>query len=62
MQKPFSMSALVDTVENREEEYEGLKTVNNTAKEIKDLENPSTDQIRKLFEALRRMQKFGTTF
>lgn len=62
LQKPFSMSALVDTVENREV-YDDLKIVINTAKDIiKDPENPSTDQIRKLFEALRKMQKFGTTF
>jgi CheY-like chemotaxis protein len=62
LQKPFSMFALVDTVENGEV-YEDLKIVINTAKDIiKDPENPSTDQIRELFEALRKMQKFGTTF
>src|ERR671917_1274858 len=41
MQKPFSMSALVDTVENKEA-YEGLKSLMTTAKDIiKDLDNPS---------------------
>jgi CheY-like chemotaxis protein len=58
MQKPFSMSALIDTVENREA-YEGLKTLMSTAKDIfKDLDNPSSDQIRDLFEGLKRVQKF----
>jgi CheY-like chemotaxis protein len=58
MQKPFSMSALVDTVENTEA-YEGLKTLMATAKDIiKDLDNPSSDQIRELFEGLRKVQKF----
>jgi CheY-like chemotaxis protein len=59
MQKPFSMSALVDTVENTEA-YEGLKTLMTTAKDIiKDLDNPpSSDQIKELFEGLRKVQKF----
>jgi CheY-like chemotaxis protein len=58
MQKPFSMSALVDTVENTEA-YEGLKTLMTTAKDIiKNLDNPSSDQIRELFEGLRKVQKF----
>ena len=58
MQKPFSISALVDTVENKEA-YEGLKTLMTTAKNIiKDLDNPSSDQIRELFEGLRKVQKF----
>jgi SpoVK/Ycf46/Vps4 family AAA+-type ATPase len=58
MQKPFLMSALVDTVENKEA-YEGLKTLMISAKDIiKDFDNPSSDQIRELFEALRKVQKF----
>ncbi len=58
MQKPFSMSALIDTVENTEA-YEGLKALMTTAKDIiRDLGNPSSDQIRELFEGLRRVQKF----
>jgi CheY-like chemotaxis protein len=60
MQKPFSMSALVDTVENKEA-YEGLKSLMTTARDIvKDSENnnPSSDQIRELFEGLRKVQKF----
>jgi CheY-like chemotaxis protein len=59
VQKPFTMSALVDTVENREA-YEGLKTLMATAKDIiKDIDNPpSSDQIKELFEGLRKAQKF----
>jgi CheY-like chemotaxis protein len=59
VQKPFTMSALVDTVENREA-YEGLKTLMATAKDIiKDIDNPpSSDQIKDLFEGLRKVQKF----
>lgn len=59
MQKPFSISALVDTVENREA-YEGLKSLMTTARDIvKDLDNnPSSYQIRELFEGLRKVQKF----
>jgi CheY-like chemotaxis protein len=55
MQKPFSMSALVDTVENTEA-YEGLKMLMTTARY--DLDNPSSDQIRDLFEGLKKVQKF----
>jgi DNA-binding NtrC family response regulator len=59
MQKPFSISALVDTVENREA-YQGLKLLMTTARDIvKDSDNnPSSDQIRELFEGLRKVQKF----
>jgi CheY-like chemotaxis protein len=59
MQKPFSMSSLIDTVENREA-YEGLKILMNTAKDvIKDFDNsPSSEQIRELLEGLRKVQKF----
>lgn len=59
MQKPFTMSALVNTVENREA-YEGLKSLMATARDIiKDSDNnPSSDQIRHLFKGLRKVQKF----
>src|ERR687892_2025658 len=60
MQKPFSMSALIDTVENTEA-YEGLKALMTTARDIvkdPDSNNPSSDQIRELFEGLRKVQKF----
>ena len=58
MQKPFSMSALVDTVENKQA-YEGLKMIMTTTRDlIKDLDNPSSYQIKELFEAFRSAQKF----
>jgi CheY-like chemotaxis protein len=58
MQKPFSMSALIDTVENKEA-YEGLKTLMATTRDIiKDFDNPSSDQIRELFDGLKKVQKF----
>jgi CheY-like chemotaxis protein len=58
LQKPFSMSALIDMVENREA-YEGLKMLMTISKDIlNDSENASNEQIRELFEGLRRVQKF----
>ncbi len=59
LQKPFSLSALADTVENKEA-YEGLKILMNTARDIiEDFDNnPSSDQIKELFEGLRKVQKF----
>ena len=57
IQKPFSMSELVDVIENREA-YEGLKMLMSTTREIiKDTDNPSGDQIRQPFEALTKVQK-----
>jgi CheY-like chemotaxis protein len=58
IQKPFSISALTDTVENTEA-YGGLKILMTTTRDIiEDFDNPSRDQIRELFEGLRRVQKF----
>ena len=58
MQKPISLSALVDTVEDKEI-HENMKALMATARDIiKDPDNPSSDQIRKLFEALKKAQKF----
>jgi CheY-like chemotaxis protein len=59
LQKPFSLSALADTVENKEA-YEGLKILMNTARDIiGDFDNnPSSDQIKELFDGLRKVQKF----
>jgi CheY-like chemotaxis protein len=58
MQKPFSVSSLSDTVENTEA-YGGLKLLMSTSRDIiEDLDNLSGDQIRELFEGLRRVQKF----
>jgi CheY-like chemotaxis protein len=59
MQKPFSMSALVDIVENKEA-YQGLKQLMTHIKDIKDIKGfePTTDQITELFEGLRKIQKY----
>ena len=59
LQKPFSISTLVDTVENKEA-YEGLKILMYTARDIiGDFDNnPSSDQIKELFDGLRKVQKF----
>ncbi|MGE5661186.1 MAG: response regulator [Ignavibacteriales bacterium] len=58
MQKPFSVSSLSDTVENTEA-YGGLKMLMTTSRDIiEDPDNLSGDQIKVLFEGLRRVQKF----
>jgi CheY-like chemotaxis protein len=59
LQKPFSISALADIVENKEA-YEGFKILMNTARDIiGDFDNnPSSDQIKELFDGLRKVQKF----
>lgn len=58
MQKPFSMSELVDTVENKEA-YEGLKLLIIASRDIiEDFDNPSSDQLKQLFDGLRMVQRF----
>ena len=57
VQKPFSMSTMADTVEDREA-YDGLKKLMANVREIRDFDNPSSEQIRELFEGLRKIQKF----
>jgi DNA-binding NtrC family response regulator len=59
MQKPFDADVLVDTIEDREVQ-EGLKKLMTNLKQSKDLD-PTFEQIRDLFEGLRRIQK-GRTF
>ncbi len=62
MQKPFLPEALVDVVEDTEAYPELKKLFVNVSKmsEI-DFENPTPDQIREIFEGLKRIQK-GRTF
>jgi CheY-like chemotaxis protein len=62
MQKPFLPEALVDVVEDTEAYPELKKLFVNVSKmsEI-DLENPTPDQIRDIFEGLKKIQK-GRTF
>jgi CheY-like chemotaxis protein len=59
MQKPFDADVLVDTIEDREVQ-EGLKKLMTNLKQSKDLD-PTFEQIRDLFEGLRKIQK-GRTF
>ena len=62
MQKPFLPEALVDVVEDTEAYPELNKLILNMNKmsEI-DFENPTLDQIRDIFESLKKIQK-GRTF
>lgn len=62
MQKPFVPAALVDVVEDTDAYPELKKLFVNVKKmgEI-DFENPTPDQIRDIFEGLKRIQK-GRTF
>jgi CheY-like chemotaxis protein len=62
MQKPFLPEALVDVVEDAEVYPELRKLFVNVSKmsEI-DFENPTPDQIRDIFEGLKKIQK-GRTF
>jgi len=59
MQKPFAVDALVDTIEDKEI-YDGLKEIMLNMKQIKN-ESPSSEQLKSLFESLRKIQK-GRTF
>jgi CheY-like chemotaxis protein len=62
LQKPFLSEALVDVVEDTDAYPELKKLFANVRKmsEI-DLENPSPDQIKNIFEGLKKIQK-GRTF
>ncbi len=59
MQKPFSLQALVDTIEDKEI-YAQLEKLNVDVAAIKEL-NPSHAQIKAYFDVLCRLQK-GRTF
>lgn len=59
LQKPFEPEILVDMIEDTKA-YDGLKSLITNIRGF-DLDNPSRDQIRELFESLRKLQK-GRTF
>ncbi|HKU32615.1 MAG TPA: response regulator [Candidatus Nitrosotalea sp.] len=59
MKKPFSLQALVDTIEDKEI-YNQLEKLNVDVSAIKEL-NPSHAQIKAYFDVLCRLQK-GRTF
>lgn len=58
MQKPFSLSQLIDTIEDKEV-YEGLKNLNVDVNRISAAE-PSHELVIDLLEKLRRIQKNRT--
>ena len=58
MQKPFSLSQLIDTIEDKEV-YEGLKNLNVDVNRISVAE-PSHELVIDLLEKLRRIQKNRT--
>jgi DNA-binding response OmpR family regulator len=59
IQKPFEADVLADTIEDQEA-YFGLKSLIKNIRGF-NLEQPSSENIRDLFEGLRRIQK-GRTF
>jgi CheY-like chemotaxis protein len=61
MQKPFLPQALVDVVEDKEA-YPELKRLFANVKKMSeiDFENPTPDQIREIFDSLKRIQKGRT--
>lgn len=59
LQKPFEADVLADAIEDQEA-YFGLKSIMENIRGF-DLEQPSHEQIRNLFDGLRRIQK-GRTF
>jgi CheY-like chemotaxis protein len=56
LQKPFDPSVLMDTIEDREP-YEGIKNLMINIKQVKDLDNPSEEDFKDLFDNLRKIQK-----
>lgn len=60
MQKPFEADALVDTIEDKEV-YQGLKKLMINVRQMDKESEPTEEQIKDLFEGLRKIQK-GRTF
>lgn len=58
MRKPFSLDALLETVEDGQV-YEGLKTLMMNLRFLKD-GNPSEKQMKEIFDGLRKIQKNRT--
>jgi DNA-binding NtrC family response regulator len=60
MQKPFDAQVLVDAIEDKEV-HDGIQKLMTNLKQTKDLEEATLEQMRDLFEGLRKIQK-GRTF
>jgi CheY-like chemotaxis protein len=58
MRKPFSLNALIDTVEDAQV-YEGLKTLMINLRYLKD-GYPNEEQMKEIFDGLRKIQKNRT--
>ncbi len=56
LQKPFEISVLVDTIEDKEASKGLMKVVSNLRR-IQDYDNPTPEQIRNIFDGLRKLQK-----
>jgi CheY-like chemotaxis protein len=56
LQKPFDISVLVNTIEDVEAR-KGLMKIMKEVRQIKEDENPTTEQLRDIFEGLRKLQK-----
>lgn len=61
IQKPFEVSVLVDTIEDKEAS-KGLMKIMANLREVQDYDNPSPEQIRNIFEGLRKLQKGRITW
>jgi CheY-like chemotaxis protein len=56
IQKPFEIETLVDMIEDLEV-FDSVKSISNMTREIKNIENPSNREIKKLLKILIRAQK-----
>jgi CheY-like chemotaxis protein len=56
VQKPFDISVLIDTIEDKEAS-KGLMNIMAKVRQIKDEDSPTPEQLRDIFEGLRKLQK-----
>ena len=56
IQKPFELSVLIDTIEDKEA-CKGLMKVMANVRKIEDYDNPAPEQLLDIFEGLRKLQK-----
>jgi len=58
MRKPFTSDALVDTIEDRNI-YDELRMMNVSVEALRSI-NPTHEQLKSLFEGLKKLQKYKT--
>jgi CheY-like chemotaxis protein len=56
LQKPIEPHVLIETIEDREP-FEALKNMMIDMKQMRDMDNPSHDDLKYLFENVKRIQK-----